>query len=92
MCGGLILSCCPRNPHGHERALKEEEVGKCLENTVLGTTIFWKKVNHRCTQLKSKSRAASAATFRVKCINVDPNLIADQHNFRGIYLQIGEEN
>jgi len=24
MCGGLILSCCPRNPHGHERALKEE--------------------------------------------------------------------
>jgi len=25
MCGGLILSCCPRNPHGHERALKEEE-------------------------------------------------------------------
>jgi len=25
MCGGSILSCCPRNPHGHERALKEEE-------------------------------------------------------------------
>jgi len=22
---GSILSCCPRNPHGHERALKEEE-------------------------------------------------------------------
>jgi len=21
--GGSILSCCPRNPHGHERALKE---------------------------------------------------------------------
>jgi len=20
------LSCCPRNPHGHERALKEEVV------------------------------------------------------------------
>jgi len=31
MCGGLILSCCPRNPHGHERALKEEEeyIGRC---------------------------------------------------------------
>jgi len=25
MCGGSTLSCCPRNPHGHERALKEEE-------------------------------------------------------------------
>jgi len=25
MCGGLILSCCPCNPNGHERALKEEE-------------------------------------------------------------------
>jgi len=25
MCGGSILSCCPRNPHGHKRALKEEE-------------------------------------------------------------------
>jgi len=25
MCGGSILSCCPRNPYGHERALKEEE-------------------------------------------------------------------
>jgi len=25
MCGSSILSCCPRNPHGHERALKEEE-------------------------------------------------------------------
>jgi len=29
MCGGSILSCCPRNPHGHERALKEEE-GFCV--------------------------------------------------------------
>jgi len=26
MCGGSILSCFPRNPHGHERALKEEFV------------------------------------------------------------------
>jgi len=25
MCGDSILSCCPRNPHGHERALKEEK-------------------------------------------------------------------
>jgi len=25
MCGGSILSCCPRNLHGHERVLKEEE-------------------------------------------------------------------
>jgi len=25
MCGGSILSCCPRNPHRYERALKEEE-------------------------------------------------------------------
>jgi len=24
--GGFILSCCPRNPHGHEQGLKEEEV------------------------------------------------------------------
>jgi len=23
--GGSILSCCPRNPHGDEWALKEEE-------------------------------------------------------------------
>jgi len=23
ICGGSILSCCPRNPHGHKRALKE---------------------------------------------------------------------
>jgi len=39
------LSCCPRNPHGHERALKEEEedslqyqvgtgIGMSLETTV----------------------------------------------------------
>jgi len=32
MCGGLILSCCPRNPHGHERALKEEEEDKTQQN------------------------------------------------------------
>jgi len=25
MCGGSILSCCPRNPLGHERVLKKEE-------------------------------------------------------------------
>jgi len=25
MCGGSILSCCPRNPHGYERVLKEEK-------------------------------------------------------------------
>jgi len=25
MCGDSILSCCLRNPHVHERALKEEE-------------------------------------------------------------------
>jgi len=25
MCGGSILSCYPRKPHGHERALKEVE-------------------------------------------------------------------
>jgi len=25
MCDGSILSCCPRNSHGHERVLKEEE-------------------------------------------------------------------
>jgi len=23
MCGGSILSCCPRNPHGHEQALRK---------------------------------------------------------------------
>jgi len=36
MCGGLILSCCPRNPHGHERALKEEEelLGPLLRYTI----------------------------------------------------------
>jgi len=26
MCGGSILSYCSHNLHGHERALKEEEV------------------------------------------------------------------
>jgi len=26
--GGSILSCCPHNPHGHERALKEEVLSK----------------------------------------------------------------
>jgi len=25
MCGGSTLSYCPCNPHGHERALKEED-------------------------------------------------------------------
>jgi len=25
MYGDSILSCCPRNPHGYERALNEEE-------------------------------------------------------------------
>jgi len=28
--GGLILSCCTRNPYGHERILKEEAVCTCL--------------------------------------------------------------
>jgi len=32
MCGGSILSCCPRNSHGHERALKEEEKKKKKKN------------------------------------------------------------
>jgi len=27
--GGSILSCCPCIPHGHERALKEEEKDIC---------------------------------------------------------------
>jgi len=30
MCGDSTLSCCPRNPHGHERALKEEEEEELL--------------------------------------------------------------
>jgi len=30
MYGGSILSCCPRNLHGHERALKEEEEDSTL--------------------------------------------------------------
>jgi len=30
--GGSILSCCPRNPHGHERALKEDvEIVVCAK-------------------------------------------------------------
>jgi len=37
MCGGSILSCCPRNPHGHERALKEEEEVEKL----LFIFLFW---------------------------------------------------
>jgi len=24
MCSGSIFSCCPYSPHGHERALKED--------------------------------------------------------------------
>jgi len=28
MCGSSILNCCPCNPHGHERALKEVERSK----------------------------------------------------------------
>jgi len=32
MCGGSILSCCPRNPHGHERILKEEEADKSIDH------------------------------------------------------------
>jgi len=31
MCGGSILSCCPRNPHRHDWALKEEEDKYCTE-------------------------------------------------------------
>jgi len=26
MCDGSILSCCPRNPHEHERVLKEKDI------------------------------------------------------------------
>jgi len=29
--GGSILSCCSRNLHGHERALKEEEMMRELQ-------------------------------------------------------------
>jgi len=28
MCGGSILNCCPRNPHGHEALKEEEELSK----------------------------------------------------------------
>jgi len=58
MCGGSILSCYPRNPHGHERALKKEEdrltcdyfytIIPELENGM--GAISWK-----CFQLKLKS-------------------------------------
>jgi len=41
MCGGSILSCCPRNPHGHERALKEEE-----EKDNLRTVLEWERGKH----------------------------------------------
>jgi len=39
MCGGSILSCCPRNPHGHERALKEEEINIIFSPTCVGHVI-----------------------------------------------------
>jgi len=39
MCGGSILSCCPRNHHGHEQALKEEEEDQCKDLSHLVSSI-----------------------------------------------------
>jgi len=49
MCGGSILSCCPHNPHGHERALKEEEEKKINKDVFF--KLFGKKFV-RCNSLK----------------------------------------
>jgi len=44
MCGGSILSCCHRNPHGHERALKEEEEEEAsLILIVASYNFLWKR-------------------------------------------------
>jgi len=44
MCGGSILSYCPRNLHGHERALKEEEeIPKSIRNNQKPTKILPKR-------------------------------------------------
>jgi len=52
MCGGSILSCCPRNLHGHERALKEEE--DTLRQTAKSNTMVYcvqNKDNRYCVQV-----------------------------------------
>jgi len=40
MCGGSILSCCTRNTHGHERALKEEEEEEKSKSLLANSTLF----------------------------------------------------
>jgi len=44
MCDGSILSCCPRNPHGYERVLKEEDI-KRLAGYAQIKSCFIGKVN-----------------------------------------------
>jgi len=64
MCGGSILSCCPRNLHGHERALKEEEdkfMRKKYEDLGKGQTIRILGAKHG--NRGSESRAPSSSQF-----------------------------
>jgi len=46
MCGGSILSCCPRNPHGHERALKEEDYLFHLFSKQINWILFSKQISN----------------------------------------------
>jgi len=41
MCGGSILSCFPRNSHGHERALKEERTWRARACSFVFTQRFF---------------------------------------------------
>jgi len=69
MCGGSILSCCPCNPHGHERALKEEEEDYlCALHPLIKTTELQEKnqcrsakktITIKTTELQKKNRCRS---------------------------------
>jgi len=60
MCGGSILSCCPRNPHGHERALKEENARCFFSMLIIHFMHLFSHFRYRYKLSPAKSLHASA--------------------------------
>jgi len=72
------------------KAFKMKIQLKKLHQQHYGTSLY--STVHKLTQeILNFSIAAKTISFWDVCTNVDPNLIADQHNFRAKYLQDGEK-
>jgi len=72
MCGNSILSCCPRNPHRHERSLKEEKYIYMFFNSH-DANLFYQQIKevvlarHRVKRIRRSSESAAPLEDTIMC-------------------------